>query len=76
MGSWIGLVAPAGTRQPIIDKLQQEVVGTTADPVTAEKLDKAGINAVTSTPAEFDAFFRSEAVRWSKMVKQSGIKLE
>ncbi|MGD0027010.1 MAG: tripartite tricarboxylate transporter substrate binding protein [Xanthobacteraceae bacterium] len=76
MGSWIGLVAPAGTPSPIIDKIQQEVVRATADPATAEKLDKAGINAVTSTPAEFDAFFRSEAVRWSKMVKESGIKLE
>jgi tripartite-type tricarboxylate transporter receptor subunit TctC len=76
MGSWIGLVAPAGTPSPIIDKLQQEVVRATADPASAEKLDKAGINAVTSTPAEFDAFFRSEAVRWSKMVKESGIKLE
>jgi tripartite-type tricarboxylate transporter receptor subunit TctC len=76
MGSWIGLVAPAGTPSPIIDKLQQEVVRITADPATAEKLDKAGINAVTSTPAEFDAFFRSEAVRWTKMVKESGIKLQ
>jgi len=76
MGSWIGLVAPVGTPGPIIAKLQREVVRITADPATAEKLDKAGINAVTSTPAEFDAFFRSEVVRWSKMVKESGIKLE
>ena len=75
MGSWIGLVAPTGTPSAIIDKIQQEVVHAYADPVTAERLDKAGINGVTSTPQEFDAFFRAEAKRWTKIFKESGIKL-
>lgn len=76
IASWIGLVAPAGTPSAIIDKIQQEVVRAHADPATADRLDKAGINAVTSTPAEFDAFFRAEAKRWTEIFKQSGIKFE
>jgi tripartite-type tricarboxylate transporter receptor subunit TctC len=76
MSSWIGLVAPAGTPGPIVDKLAREIVAIYADPAVAERLEKAGITAATSTPAEFDAFFRAEAKRWTDVFKESGIKLE
>ena len=42
----------------------------------ARMLDKAGINAVTMTPSEFDGFFRSEAARWTKTYREIGIKLD
>jgi tripartite-type tricarboxylate transporter receptor subunit TctC len=76
MSSWIGLVAPAGTPKPVIDKIQQQVIAIYADPTIVDRLDKVGINAVTSTPAEFDAFFRSEARRWTKVFHDSGIRLD
>jgi tripartite-type tricarboxylate transporter receptor subunit TctC len=76
MSSWIGLVAPAGTPKPVIDKIHQEVVAIYTDPAVVDRLDKAGINPVTSTPAEFDAFFRSEARRWAKVFRDSGIRLD
>ena len=76
MSSWIGLVAPAGTPQPVIDKIAREVAAICADPKVADRLEKAGITAATSTPAEFDAFFRAEAKRWTQVFKESGIKLE
>jgi tripartite-type tricarboxylate transporter receptor subunit TctC len=76
MSSWIGLVAPAGTPGPIVDKIAREVAAVYADPAVAERLEKAGITATTSTPAEFDAFFRSEAKRWTDVFKESGIRLE
>ena len=76
MSSWIGLVAPAGTPAAVVDKLAREVATIYADPAIADRLEKAGITAVTSTPAEFDAFFRAEADRWTKVFKDSGIKLE
>jgi tripartite-type tricarboxylate transporter receptor subunit TctC len=76
MSSWIGLVAPAGTPKAVIDKIHQEVVAIYADPAVVDRLDKAGINPVTSTPAEFDAFFRNEARRWSKVFRDSGIRLD
>jgi len=76
MSSWIGLVAPVGTPRPVIDKIHREVVAIYTDPVVIDRLDKAGINPVTSTPEEFDAFFRSEAVRWAKVFRESGIRLD
>jgi tripartite-type tricarboxylate transporter receptor subunit TctC len=76
MSSWIGLVAPAGTPGPVIDKIHHEVVAIYTDPSVLDRLDKAGISPVTSTPAEFDAFFRSEAARWAKVFRDSGIRLE
>jgi tripartite-type tricarboxylate transporter receptor subunit TctC len=76
ISSWIAFVAPAGTPSSVIGRLQAEVVKAYADPATAEKLEKAGINAVSSTPQEFDAFFRREAVRWEKVFRESGIKLD
>jgi tripartite-type tricarboxylate transporter receptor subunit TctC len=76
MSSWIAFVAPAGTPRAVIDKIQREVVKIYADPAIADKLEKAGLNAVASTPEEFDTFFRTEAVRWEKAFKESGIKLD
>ncbi|MPZ41255.1 MAG: tripartite tricarboxylate transporter substrate binding protein [Rhizobiales bacterium] len=74
MSSWIALVAPAGTPRAIIDKLQGKVAAIYADRKTYDKLIEAGINPVSSTPEEFDAFFRKEAVRWAAAFKESGIK--
>jgi tripartite-type tricarboxylate transporter receptor subunit TctC len=76
ISSWIAIVAPARTPRAIVDKIQQEVARMYADPVLYERLQKAGINAVSSTPEEFDAFFRKEAARWNKAIKESGIQLE
>ncbi len=76
MSSWIGLVAPAGTPRAIVERLQREVVRAYQDPVVADRLEKAGIFPVTTTPEEFDAFFRAEAERWAKVYKESGIKLD
>jgi tripartite-type tricarboxylate transporter receptor subunit TctC len=76
ISSWIAFVAPAGTPRAVVDKIQQEVAKMYADPVLYARLEKAGINAVSSTPDQFDAFFRKEAVRWEKIFKDSGIQLD
>jgi tripartite-type tricarboxylate transporter receptor subunit TctC len=76
MSSWIGFVAPAGTPRAVIEKIRAEIERIYADPAIAKKLENAGINAVTTTPEEFDIFFRREAKRWTKVFKESGIKLD
>jgi tripartite-type tricarboxylate transporter receptor subunit TctC len=76
MSSWIGLIAPAGSPPAIIQKIHQDVVRALADPAVADRLEKAGIFSTTTTPAEFDAFFRSEAARWTRVYRDSGIKLD
>jgi tripartite-type tricarboxylate transporter receptor subunit TctC len=76
MSSWIALVAPAGTPRAIVDRLQSKVAAIYADRATNDRLIAAGLNPVSSTPEEFDAFFRKEAVRWATAFKESGIKLD
>jgi tripartite-type tricarboxylate transporter receptor subunit TctC len=75
MSSWIALVAPAGTPPAIVEKIHADVVKAYDDAAVADRLEKAGIFAVTTTPAEFDKYFRAEAARWTKIYKESGIKL-
>ena len=76
ISSWIAIVAPARTPRAVVDKIQQEVAKMYADPVLYERLQRSGINAVSSTPEEFDVFFRKEAVRWEKAFRESGIQIE
>ena len=76
MSSWIGLVAPAGTPPAILRKIQEDVARAQADATVADRLEKAGIFPVTTTPEEFDKYFRDEAARWTKVYKESGIKLD
>ena len=75
ISTWIGFVAPAGTPRRVIDKIQREIVTMYADPLIAQKLEKSGISAVSSTPEEFDAFVRKELDRWGQVFKDSGIQL-
>jgi len=73
---WLGLVAPKGTPAPIVDKLHAEVAKILADPAIKSKADASGLYPATSTPAEFSAFIRKEAGRWSTVVKGSGMKYD
>jgi tripartite-type tricarboxylate transporter receptor subunit TctC len=76
ISSWTGLVAPAGTPRPVVERIQREVAAAIADSDIQAKLQAAGINGVSSTPEEFEAFFKKEAVRWSSAFRDSGIRLD
>ena len=76
MSSCIGPVAPAGTPPAVVHKTHADVVRAMADANVADRLEKAGILAVTTTPEEFDKYFRDEAERWARVYKESGIKLD
>ena len=73
---WLGLVAPKGTPAAVIDKIQAEVAKALADPAVKAKADASGLFPATSTPAEFAAFIRKEAQRWSSVVKETGMKYD
>jgi tripartite-type tricarboxylate transporter receptor subunit TctC len=76
MSVWLGLVAPKGTPGPIIDKLQRKVTGILTDPAIREKSERTGAFPVIKTPAEFGGFIREEADRWSRVLKETGIKYD
>jgi tripartite-type tricarboxylate transporter receptor subunit TctC len=72
---WFGLMAPAGTPQPIIDKLHQETVRALTANDVRKRLGDAGMEVVANTPAEFAAVIKSELPRWAKLIKDAGIKM-
>jgi len=73
VSTWIGLVAPAGAAPALIDKLQRDVAAVYASPNFQQTMEKAGINAINSSPGELGQFVRSEQIRWGKVVKDSGL---
>jgi tripartite-type tricarboxylate transporter receptor subunit TctC len=72
VSTWIAFYAPAGTSSEIVGKLQHFIATIYADPTVAQRLTRAGIIAVSSTPAELDAFVRSETERWGKVIRDNG----
>lgn len=73
---WYGLVAPAGTPAPIVERLNTELNKVLALPAVREAFAKQSVDAAPGTPAEFAAFMQSEMDRWGKVVKDANIKPE
>jgi len=76
MVSWQALVAPAGTPKPIIDRLNAEVAKVLKTPEMKEKMTGLGTDVVANSPEQFAQYLREETAKWSKIVKDAGIKLE
>jgi tripartite-type tricarboxylate transporter receptor subunit TctC len=73
---WLGIMAPAGTPQPVIDRLHKEIVAVVSAADTREALSKAGAEPVTSSPAELAAMVRDGVPKYAKIVKMAGVKPE
>lgn len=73
--SWFGLWSVAGTPQPVLDKLHASLTKVLKDPAVAKKIADQGGEVVIETPAQFDAFIKSEAAKWGKVVKESGAEV-
>jgi len=73
--AWIGLLAPAGTPPPVIERLHAAVVEVMALPETRERMAAFGAEVTTSTPEEFAAHIRSEMARLGKVVRDANIKV-
>ena len=75
--AWFGVVAPAGTPAPIIDKLNQELRRIIALPEVRDRLSSQGGMEVTgSSPEAFSALIRSEIERWGRQVRQTGARVD
>ena len=72
--NWWGIVAPAGTPQPIIDKLYADIQAVLKSPELTEAFAREGAAAVTMTTAEFGAYIESEMAKWARVVKEGNIK--
>ncbi len=74
--NWWGIVAPAGTPQPIIDKLHAALTASQDTPEVEKQFASEGATVVKKSPAEFGAFMVSEMNKWEQVVKKGGIKAE
>ena len=74
--NWFGLLVPAGTPPAIIAALNKEVVGILQDAAIQKWLQSQGAEAMSSSPEEFAAYIRRDVTKWSKVVKETGIKPE
>ncbi len=76
VSSWFGLMAPAGTPAPIIDKLNAAVLKALAKPDVQKRMTELGAEPQKTTPAEFGAFIKKEVDTWGPVVKASGAKVD
>jgi len=76
MSSWTGLLAPAGTPQPVIDRMAREIAAATRSPEVAKKLTDLGFIPVGSTPDEFRKLIERDTTRYAQIVKAGKITLD
>jgi len=74
--SWGGVMVPAGTPQPIINRLNTEILNILKMPDIAEKLNGLGAEIVGSTPQQFDAYVKSEIAKWGKVARDNQVTLD
>jgi tripartite-type tricarboxylate transporter receptor subunit TctC len=71
---WLGIMAPAGTPRPIVEKLNAEITRAVNAPEMREAWSKQGAVAMSMTPDEFARFMREDIEKWARIVKISGAK--
>ena len=74
--SWIGIMAPAKTPAPVLEKLRDALKQVLANPELKERLATLGVTPTAQTPAEFGAQIRADLLRYGEVVKALGVKLD
>ena len=72
--AWWGVIAPASTPPALVKRMNDELVKALKVPAVAERLSNKGIDLLSSSPAQMDAFLRAEIDRWGKVVRDNKIK--
>jgi len=76
ISNWLGVLAPAHTPAAIVNRLNGEIVQAMNDAQMRKQLGEAGIEAMSSSPAQFSAFINSEVAKWARVVKASGAHVD
>ncbi len=76
VNSWYGIMVPAGTPRPIIDRLYAELAVILKSPDIVEQMKQGGLSIVGSTPAQYALKLREDIVRWAKLIKATGVTAE
>lgn len=73
--NWWGVLMPAGTPRPIVQKLNADTVKALADPEVKKRFADLGVEAASSTPEQFASFIRTEMDKYSRLIKEANIKV-
>jgi tripartite-type tricarboxylate transporter receptor subunit TctC len=73
---WYGVFAAAATPQPIVQRLNAEIIRAMNVPEVKERIEASGYQVVGSTPAALDAHVKSEITRWARVIKTAGVTVE
>ncbi len=76
VGSWVGLVAAAGTRADVISRLNGEITAIIAEPGFHRRMEAIGLDVVGTTPADYAAIIRADYEKWGQVVAAAGIPPE
>lgn len=74
--NWWGFVAPSGTPVPVMQRLQQEIAAILDAPETQKRFELEGAEVLRMSPAQFSDFMAAETAKWTRVVKDAGIKAE
>jgi tripartite-type tricarboxylate transporter receptor subunit TctC len=74
--NWWGIMAPAGTPAPIVERLYRDVQAVLTSPELKAAFDREGAAAVTMSTAEFSTYIENEIVKWGRVVKEGNIKAQ
>jgi tripartite-type tricarboxylate transporter receptor subunit TctC len=74
--TWQGFLVPAGTPKDIVDRLHAEFIKALKDPEFASRMRGMGLEIYGTTPAEFSQFIRDENVKWTKVIKATGARVD
>jgi tripartite-type tricarboxylate transporter receptor subunit TctC len=73
---WLGVMAPAGTPRPVVDRLNAEITRITGSAEVKDAWAKQGATALSMTPEQFGQYLREDIAKWAKVIAQAGIKLD
>ena len=76
VSSWVGVLVPAGTPAPIIDKINNAFAQALKNPAVQARMAEQGNEVVASSPAQFGVFLNQESAKWAKVIKDNNIQLE
>jgi tripartite-type tricarboxylate transporter receptor subunit TctC len=76
VSSWVGVLVPAGTPAPIIDKINNAFSQALKNPAVQARMAEQGNEVVASSPTQFGVFLNQESAKWAKVIKDNNIQLE
>lgn len=76
VNSWVGLLAPAATPKPVIERLHQEIKRIVQDPAFAARLQEQGLSGIANTPEQFASALKTESQQWAKLVRERQLSME